>query len=140
MRNNAQENEIAEIWKQYLDTNYEVSNLGNVRNKKTKLVLATEDTGNGYLYVGLQMPDGSYKKARVHRLVAMTFLEFERTEERNEVDHINGCKTDNYVENLRWCTHKENMNNPITLSKIRRGVRRRYQKLECLECTKFFNF
>ena len=83
------------------------------------------------------MPDGSYKKARVHRLVAMTFLEFERTEERNEVDHINGCKTDNYVENLRWCTHKENMNNPITLNKIRRGVRRRYQKLEC---TKFYNF
>lgn len=140
MQYNAQENEIAEIWKQYLDTNYEVSNLGNVRNKKTKLVLATEDTGNGYLYVGLQMPDGSYKKARVHRLVAMTFLEFERTEERNEVDHINGVKTDNSVENLRWCTHKENMNNPITLNKIRRGVRRRYQKLECLECTKFFNF
>ena len=140
MQYNAQETQITETWKQYLNTNYEVSNLGNVRNKKTKAVLATEDTGNGYLYVGLQMPDGSYKKARVHRLVAITFLEFERTEERNEVDHINGVKTDNYVENLRWCTHKENMNNPITLNKIRRGVKRRYQKLECLECTKFYNF
>ena len=137
MENNVQQ---AEVWKQYLDTQYEVSNLGNVRNKNTKAVLSQEDTGNGYLYVGLQMPDGSYKKARVHRLVAITFLEFERTEERNEVDHINGVKTDNYVENLRWCTHKENMNNPITLNKIRRGVKRRYQKLECLECTKFYNF
>ena len=137
MQYNAQ---ITETLKQYHDKNYGVSNLEKKKKKKTKLVLATEDTGNGYLYVGLQMPDGTYKKARVHRLVAMTFLEFERTEERNEVDHINGCKTDNYVENLRWCTHKENMNNPITLNKIRRGVRRRYQKLECLECTKFYNF
>ena len=129
-----------ETWKQYLDTNYEVSNLGNVRNKKTKLVLATEDTGNGYLYVGLQMPDGSYKKARVHRLVAMTFLEFERTEERNEVDHINGNKSVNSVDNLRWCTHKENMNNPVTLRKIRRGVKRYRLQLQNCKCNIVFNF
>ena len=36
MENNAQQTEITEIWRQYLDTKYEVSNLGNVRNKKTK--------------------------------------------------------------------------------------------------------
>ena len=137
MENNVQQ---TEVWKQYLDTQYEVSNLGNVRNKKTKAVLATEDTGNGYLYVGLQMPDGSYKKARVHRLVAITFLEFERTEERNEVDHINGCKTDNYVENLRWCTHKENMNNPVTRRKIRRGVKRYRLQLQNCNCNMVFNF
>ena len=137
MKNNVQQ---AEVWKQYLDTQYEVSNLGNVRNKKTKAVLSQEDTGNGYLCVGLQIDKGVYKKTRVHRMVAMAFLEFQRTEERNEVDHINGNKSDNSVDNLRWCTHKENMNNPITVRKIRRGVKRYRLQLQKCNCDMVFNF
>lgn len=137
MENNVQQ---AEVWKQYLDTQYEVSNLGNVRNKNTKVVLSQEDTGNGYLCVGLQMDKGVYKKTRVHRMVAMAFLEFQRTEERNEVDHINGNKSDNSVDNLRWCTHKENMNNPVTRRKIRRGVKRYRLQLQKCDCDMIFNF
>lgn len=137
MENNVQQ---AEVWKQYLDTQYEVSNLGNVRNKNTKAVLSQEDTGNGYLCVGLQMDKGVYKKTRVHRMVAMAFLEFQRTEERNEVDHINGNKSDNSVDNLRWCTHKENMNNPVTRRKIRRGVKRYRLQLQNCNCNMVFNF
>lgn len=137
MENNVQQ---AEVWKQYLDTQYEVSNLGNVRNKNTKVVLSQEDTGNGYLCVGLQIDKGVYKKTRVHRMVAMAFLEFQRTEERNEVDHINGNKSDNSVDNLRWCTHKENMNNPVTRRKIRRGVKRYRLQLQNCKCNIVFNF
>ena len=137
MENNVQQ---TEVWKQYLDTQYEVSNLGNVRNKNTKVVLSQEDTGNGYLCVGLQMDKGVYKKTRVHRMVAMAFLEFQRTEERNEVDHINGNKSDNSVDNLRWCTHKENMNNPVTRRKIRRGVKRYRLQLQKCDCDMIFNF
>ena len=137
MENNVQQ---TEVWKQYLDTQYEVSNLGNVRNKNTKVVLSQEDTGNGYMCVGLQMDKGVYKKTRVHRMVAMTFLEFQRTEERNEVDHINGNKSDNSVDNLRWCTHKENMNNPVTRRKIRRGVKRYRLQLQKCNCDIVFNF
>ena len=137
MENNVQQ---AEVWKQYLDTQYEVSNLGNVRNKNTKVVLSQEDTGNGYMCVGLQIDKGVYKKTRVHRMVAMTFLEFQRTEERNEVDHINGNKSDNSVDNLRWCTHKENMNNPVTRRKIRRGVKRYRLQLQNCNCNMVFNF
>ena len=140
MENNTQQTEITEVWKQYLDTKYEVSNLGNVRNKKTKAILSQENTGNGYLCVGLQMDNGVYKKTRVHRMVAMTFLEFQRTEERNEVDHINGNKSDNSVDNLRWCTHKENMNNPVTRRKIRRGVKRYRLQLQNCKCNMVFNF
>ena len=130
----------AEVWKQYLDTQYEVSNLGNVRNKNTKVVLSQEDTGNGYLCVGLQMDKGVYKKTRVHRMVAMTFLEFQRTEERNEVDHINGNKSDNLDDNLRWCNHKENMNNLVIRRKIRRGVKRYRLQLQNCNCNMVFNF
>lgn len=52
------------------------------------------------------------KSIGVHRVVANTFIS--NSQNKSEVDHINGIRTDNRVENLRWTTHKENCNNPIT--------------------------
>ena len=67
------------------------------------------NNGLGYLQVGLS---GSRNLKLVHRLVAEAFIP--NPENKLTVDHINGNKLDNRVENLRWATQKENNNNPNT--------------------------
>ena len=61
---------------------------------------------NGYRRVSLRDGNGCGKTFRVHRLVAMAYIPL--LEGKNEVNHKNGIKHDNRVENLEWCTPKEN--------------------------------
>ena len=109
-----------EIWKDIKDyPNYMVSNLGRVKslsnNKARKeKILKQHKNSNGYLFVALSK-NGKIKCYRVHRLVAEAFLP--NPDNKPCIDHINTNKIDNRVENLRWCSHKENINNPITKDK-----------------------
>jgi hypothetical protein len=83
--------------------NYEVSDNGEVRNKKTGRVLKNSAAPIGYLRVNLRANNQSYTRY-VHRLVALNFLEGE-----GEVNHIDGNKSNNNVKNLEWVSHKENI-------------------------------
>lgn len=101
-RGNSKEELKNEIWKTcYNFSNYEVSNFGRVRNKLSKNIFKGT-IKKGYCYVEL---DG--KNLAVHRLILQTFNPIENYELLT-VDHINGIRDDNRLENLRWCSMEEN--------------------------------
>lgn len=91
-----------EVWKNVANQRgiYQVSSLGNVR--KGFILLRTTRKKNGYLVVNVFR-----KTFLVHRLLAAAFIP--NPENKRCINHINGIKDDNRVENLEWCTHAENM-------------------------------
>ena len=100
-------------------TDYMVSNLGRVKSlnyRKTdkEQVLKNKIDKDGYLLVNLYK-NGKSKTFKIHRLVAQAFIP--NSDNKPFIDHINTNRSDNRVENLRWVTHKENMNNDLTLIK-----------------------
>lgn len=83
---------------------YQISNDGRVRNANGH-VLKPRKSDSGYLRVWLST-NGKPKCYPVHRLVATAFLP--NPDNLPEVNHINGVKTDNRMENLEWCTTSHN--------------------------------
>jgi len=98
------------MWKTaYPFTGYEISDNGEVRNAKTKHVLAQQVNNRGYPKVYL-MDCGRQNGVLVHRLVARAFCKNDDTEHKTQVNHINEDKTDNRAVNLEWVTPSENVN------------------------------
>lgn len=117
-----------EQWKdiQGYDGLFQISNLGNVKRKQktyfcgnnTKRVLEERliigEQVKGYRRVAL-WNNKKYKRVFVHRLVAQAFIP--NPDDKPEIDHVDGNPLNNKVDNLRWCNHTENLNNPITLKR-----------------------
>lgn len=98
-----------EVWKDIhsYDGLYKVSNLGRVKSfhyGKENILTPCIDRC-GYLSAGLSI-NGKMKKYTVHRLVCLAFLD--NPQNKLEINHKNGIKTDNRLENLEYCTASEN--------------------------------
>ncbi len=110
-----------EVWKTIEGfPNYEVSNRGRIRNKRTGLILTQIPDKDGYLRIHLGN-DRTVK--RVHRLVASAFIS--NPFNKPHVNHIDGNKTNNCIDNLEWATSRENNVHALNtgLRKISRPVR-----------------
>lgn len=97
---------MKEEWKDILgyEGKYEVSNLGNVRNAKTNSILCKSIDR----YCGVKLSKNNIKKFKsIHRLVAESFIP--NPNNLPQVNHIDGNKLNNCVNNLEWCTRSENM-------------------------------
>lgn len=85
--------------------NYQVSNKSIIRNKQGQ-IMKTHINSFGYEVVCFYK-ERKNKWCKVHRLVAEAFIP--NPENKPQVNHINGDKTDNRIENLEWVTASENM-------------------------------
>jgi hypothetical protein len=127
---------MKEIWKDIkgYEGLYQVSNLGRVKSLARRVnsmsdkgrfvrerILKQVVTEAGYARVCL-CKENIEKTVSVHRLVAIMFLK--NPENKPEVNHKDGVKLNNYIDNLEWCTNSENGKHAyrIGLKKPSRGV------------------
>lgn len=88
-------------WKKY-DYLYSVSDTGKIRNDKSSHIIKQYKGKDGYVRTQL------HRKTRtVHRIIAETFIP--KVEGKDFINHKDGDKTHNSVDNLEWCTRSENL-------------------------------
>ncbi|WP_165844408.1 NUMOD4 domain-containing protein [Limosilactobacillus fermentum] len=99
---------MIEIWRKIKSfPNYQISNLGNVKNIVTNRKISQWKKENGYLQVTLHT-NGIKRNLYVHRLVAEAFVP--NPQKLSDVNHIDEDKSNNCVTNLEWMTHLANCN------------------------------
>jgi hypothetical protein len=107
---------------------YQVSNLGRIKGlpkvtsfgcrtkSLSERILRPTISKRGYYVVSLSHC-GKTRTLTIHRIIADAFIP--NPENKRAIDHIDTNRLNNNLSNLRWCTDRENSNNPITLEKNR---------------------
>ena len=132
-----------EIWREIdnYDGNYQISSYGGVKTTSNEFtrkerILSALITPKGYHRVRLYKNNKS-KFIYIHRLVALYFLP--NIDNKEEVNHIDGDKNNNNVNNLEWSTHKENMDHSIVNGLSTQGIKNSHSKLTEIQVIDIFN-
>lgn len=115
--------ESKEEWKTFRDTIYMISNLGRAKNAKTDKLLQGKITNSGYREYCLTI-DGKKRSYRAHKLVWEVWV----GTEQDVINHINGNKLDNRLENLENVSNQENV-----LKAIYETQTHRFKKTACYD-------
>ena len=113
---------MEEIWKDIkgYEGKYQVSNLGRVKslnyrgNTNKEVIMANTQNKNGYFKIGLSK-NNKKKNYTIHKLVAEAFIP--NPNNLKEINHKDEDKSNNKVDNLEWCNHKENCNYGTRISR-----------------------
>ena len=89
---------------------YEISNNGKVLSIRRNIIKRNTISKRGYHMITLNKNGKTYSRY-IHRLVAEAFLN--NTNNKEQVNHIDGCKANNHIDNLEWCTDRENREHAV---------------------------
>ena len=115
-----------EIWKDCkgYEGKYQVSNMGRVWSVRSQKCMTAHSDKDGYLNLILVAKNGKRKNEKVHRLVALAFLD--NPQSFPQVNHKDENRANNSVDNLEWCSNLYN----VTYSKGK--------TVRCIELNKVF--
>jgi len=131
-----------EVWKQIkgYEGRYLVSNYGRIKsmpNKSWSTERILKPVNQTYSFIDL-CKDGKVKKLTIHRIVANAFID--NPLNKPDVNHINGNKHDNRLENLEWVTKSENQRHAVKLGLINcKGTKNSQSKLSEEKVIKIYN-
>ena len=119
-----------EIWRDIegFEGHYQISNYGRVKSFKNGEVIIRKPhvDKDGYLQICF-CDKSNHKWFKVHRLVAIAFIP--NPENKETINHIDGCKMNNFVENLEWATRTENNQHAVRIGLMKSGSAHRDAQL-----------
>jgi DNA-binding CsgD family transcriptional regulator len=124
-----------EIWKEFKNTGYLISNKGNVKGLQGRIIQLSKN-GKGYLGFRLYK-NGVAKSKVVHSLVAEIFID--NPENKPQVHHIDEDKMNNSINNLKWVTGKEHLVYNMDLGSIPKGENHNRAILTELDVTRILS-
>lgn len=98
---------VSELYPEIKDC-YTINELGEIKNQNTKNIIKHKIEKNGYVRVSLMKKGGGTTYVSLHRILMMAFKPVQNMKDL-QVNHKNGNKQDNRLENLEWVTCKENI-------------------------------